>query len=159
MCIFFALFLFCCFVDFAVAKLNEKGIFKPNNTNDAEIFYLPANSGAKCLDGSLPAYYLRRGFSSGTDKWIVFFEGGGWCYNLQQCLYRSRTILGSSKTYPKLYNEFMKFYISANELENPFLYNWNAVYVRYCDGTSYAGDAVVNYNVFNISYFYFIRCL
>jgi hypothetical protein len=39
----------------------------------------------------------------------------------------------------------MKFYLSHSEASNPMMYNWNAVHVRYCDGSSYAGDATVTY--------------
>lgn len=53
-----------------------------------------SNTNAKCIDGSSPVYYLRKGMDSGLQKWIIFFEGGGWCYNLEQCYSRSKTILG-----------------------------------------------------------------
>eukprot|EP01032_Pedospumella_encystans_P021764 gene21764-24680_t len=101
---------------------------------------------AKCLDGSKPAYYYRAGHGEGKDKWIVFFEGGGWCYDLEQCYLRSKTILGSSKDYtPTLDNEVLKFYLSNSEQTNPLMHNWNTVLVKYCDGSSYAGDAIQSY--------------
>ncbi len=103
---------------------------------------------AKCIDGSSPAYYVRHGWSDGKDKWIVFFEGGGWCYDLEACKLRSATILGSSKAYPKcLKNNAMNFYISARQGSNPLMHNWNTVLVKYCDGSSYAGDAVQSFDV------------
>jgi len=103
---------------------------------------------ARCLDGSPPAYYIRKGYGEGRDKWIVFFEGGGWCYDLEQCYLRSKTILGSSKDYyAELPNDELKFYLSSNELVNPMMYNWNTVLVKYCDGSSYAGDAIQTYKV------------
>jgi len=30
---------------------------------------------AKCLDGSPPVYYIRRGYGDGLNKWNIFFEG------------------------------------------------------------------------------------
>ena len=33
--------------------------------------------GALCLDGSPAGYYLRPG---DPRRWVVIFEGGGWCY-------------------------------------------------------------------------------
>ena len=103
---------------------------------------------AKCLDGSKPAYYYRPGHGEGKDKWIVFFEGGGWCYDLEQCYLRSKTVLGSSKDYtPTLDNEVLKFYLSSSEQTNPLMFNWNTVLVKYCDGSSYAGDAIQSYKV------------
>ncbi|XP_042425861.1 uncharacterized protein LOC122013690 [Zingiber officinale] len=52
--------------------------------------------GALCLDGSPAAYHLTKGFGSGSDKWIVHLEGGGWCLSLDSCSYRKSTLLGSS---------------------------------------------------------------
>ena len=53
------------------------------------------NNNAKCLDGSSSVYYLRKASSEiGLSKWIIFFEGGGWCYTLQQCYLRSKSIVG-----------------------------------------------------------------
>jgi hypothetical protein len=104
--------------------------------------FLSEESGAKCLDGSPPAYYIRHGSGTGKHKWIVMFEGGGWCYDLEQCYLRSKTTLGSSKMYPDVLSEDdMRFYISHNPEINPHMHNWNTVLVRYCDGSSFAGNA------------------
>ena len=66
-----------------------------------------ASPKAKCIDGSPPAYYFRPGTGDGAKKAILFMEGGGWCFpsEIQQasganCAYRSRSGLGSSKSYP-----------------------------------------------------------
>ena len=32
-------------------------------------------------------------------KWVIFLEGGGWCGSLDECLERSKSQLGSSRTY------------------------------------------------------------
>ncbi|CAI0471813.1 unnamed protein product [Linum tenue] len=53
--------------------------------------------GAFCLDGSLPGYHFEKGFGSGSNKWVIHIEGGGWCNTIESCSYRSRTALGSSK--------------------------------------------------------------
>ena len=37
----------------------------------------------RCIDGSLPGYYIRNGYGEGKLKWAVYFEGGGWCYDLE----------------------------------------------------------------------------
>jgi Pectinacetylesterase len=101
---------------------------------------------AKCIDGSRPVYYLRRGSGDGVNKWFVHFEGGGWCYDLAQCVHRTGTPVGSSSGYPNCIDASnMKFYLSGVQARNPMMYNWNTVHVRYCDGGSYAGDAVVEH--------------
>ena len=122
-----------------------------NNLRDADIRYLSLNTSARCIDGSAPAYYIRKGSGDGARKWIVFFEGGGWCYDLKQCFLRSKTRLGTTKnTPPKLFSYELGFYISEQPSVNPMMYNWNTVYVRYCDGSSFAGDATVMHGVSSI---------
>jgi hypothetical protein len=70
--------------------------------------------GVSCIDGSEPAYYYREGHGNGSDKWLVYFEGGGWCYNITQYAYRAYTDLGSSAKYPDCVPESrMNFYISS----------------------------------------------
>ncbi|MFS7923262.1 putative pectinacetylesterase/NOTUM [Helianthus anomalus] len=94
--------------------------------------------GAVCLDGSAPAYHMDKGFGAGIDNWLVFFEGGGWCNNVTNCLARRDTRLGSSKqmltteTFSGMFHNKTKY--------NPDFYNWNRIKVRYCDGASFTGD-------------------
>ena len=54
--------------------------------------------GAKCLDGSPPAIYYApaRGGAAYQDKWVLYFKGGGWCFDEESCAARSRTVLGST---------------------------------------------------------------
>jgi len=97
---------------------------------------------------SLTLQICNSGFGDGTRKWHVHFEGGGWCYTLDSCLKRSKTALGSSKQYLSCLNLNKRgFYFSTNPKQNPILYNFNTVYVRYCDGGSYAGNAERQHNV------------
>ncbi|KAM0877914.1 hypothetical protein ACQ4PT_035204 [Festuca glaucescens] len=91
-----------------------------------------------CLDGSPPAYQLRRGFGTGTRSWLVNLEGGAWCNTTEDCSSRRLTDLGSSKFMKPIEFEGM---LSNNRSENPYFYNWNIVDIRYCDGGSFAGDA------------------
>jgi len=55
--------------------------------NEAELILLNNSTTSlnipRCLDGSSPAYYIRRGFEDGETKWIIHFEGGGWCYDME----------------------------------------------------------------------------
>lgn len=96
-------------------------------------------AGAVCLDGSLPAYHLHRGFGSGASNWLLQFEGGGWCNDIKSCLERSRTKRGSTRYMNKL--EVFSGILSNNASFNPDFYNWNRVKLRYCDGASFAGDS------------------
>jgi len=104
-----------------------------------------ASSGAVCLDGTPGAYYFKPGTGSGMSKWYIHHEGGGWCSSLGDCHGRSLTNLGSSKAYPASVN-LDGGYFSSNPQVNPQMYNWNMLYLKYCDGGSFSGNnATVNY--------------
>lgn len=103
---------------------------------------------AQCLDGSNAGYYFRNS-SSGNGKFLLYFEGGGWCYDtncktptragtLANCRDRSKTSIGSSKSWAKTKSQTGS--MSANREENPVFYDWNVVYMPYCDGTSFSGN-------------------
>ncbi|GAA0144516.1 hypothetical protein LIER_04941 [Lithospermum erythrorhizon] len=94
--------------------------------------------GAYCLDGSLPAYHLHRGFGAGASSWLLQFEGGGWCNDIKSCLERAPTRRGSTRHMSK-YESFSGI-LSNNASLNRDFYNWNRVKLRYCDGASFAGD-------------------
>ena len=38
--------------------------------------------GAACLDGSPPAMYIHEGVGANADKFLVYFQGGGFCGNI-----------------------------------------------------------------------------
>ena len=119
-----------------------------NLKNDFELFLINNNTNARCIDGTPAGYYIRHGTGDGINKWSIHFEGGGWCYSLESCIQRSETVLGSSKDYPKCQlNKAFHHYESTNKHLNPMLYNWNMVRVKYCDGTSFAGNAIKQYEV------------
>lgn len=103
------------------------------------------------MDGTKPVYYIRDGHGDGRGKWNIFFEGGGWCYNMDGCVERTKTLVGSSKDYPDCltFND-MKYYQSGLKEKNPLMYNWNTVHIKYCDGSSYAGDSIVSHNGMNL---------
>ena len=46
-----------------------------------------------CNDGSPAGYYLRPAPEDAEDiarnRWIFYLEGGGWCWNVTQCLIRA----------------------------------------------------------------------
>ncbi|XP_055823411.1 pectin acetylesterase 8-like [Solanum dulcamara] len=94
--------------------------------------------GAVCLDGSPPAYYFDRGFDTGLSNWIIFLEGGGWCESISDCQSRTTTDKGSSKNM-KNQSQFAGILHNTPQ-QNPDFYNWNRVWVNYCDGASFTGD-------------------
>ena len=107
-----------------------------------------------CLDGSPPGYYIHNGkirhdnhrnsnftcFLGTTtpNKWIIHLEGGGWCYDEDECVLRSKTDLGSSKNWPDTYTD--SGLLSDDCTINPYFCGWSMVFVKYCDGASFAGN-------------------
>jgi uncharacterized protein (DUF779 family) len=114
----------------------------------ASVLHLLREAGS-CLDGSSPAFYLRQGTKN---KWHVHFEGGGWCFDKEQCYLRSKTHLGSSRNYPKCIWTHGN-YLSDEMSESPMMHDWNTVLVKYCDGGSYAGDTTVQYEKDKVLHF------
>ncbi|KAI3690369.1 hypothetical protein L2E82_48393 [Cichorium intybus] len=106
---------------------------------DITIIESAVSKGAVCLDGTPPAYQLDRGFGDGVNNWLVHIQGGGWCHSVDDCVYRKTMDngLGSSKLMPVL--DFTGILSNKQEL-NPHFYNWNRVFMRYCDGSSFTGD-------------------
>ncbi|GAB5037332.1 notum homolog [Nannochloropsis oceanica] len=94
---------------------------------------------AKCLDGSPMAYYYRPGTGTGKNKWLLSYEGGGWCSSLKDCELRTSGPLGSSNDY-KPTTQLVLGKLSNSADRNPSFYNWNIVFVRYCDGGYFSGD-------------------
>ena len=65
-------------------------------------------------------------------------EGGGGCYNEDECVARSKTRLGSSKYWPSMID--LNGFLSDNSTTNPDFYDWNVAFIGYCDGASFAGN-------------------
>jgi len=98
-----------------------------------------AKQGAVCIDGTESAYYFRAGTGTGANKWYIHHEGGGWCSSVADCYGRSLGNLGSSKNYTDTAT-INYGYFSTDPASNPLMYNWNSVYLKYCDGGSFSGN-------------------
>ena len=113
------------------------------------------DSAGRCLDGSAPGYYYRdlSCFNDQSPNVKLHFMGGNWCSSDEECLARSRTLLGSSLLWPPVppHNstgwDFALDGIMGSGADNPTR-DWNAVFIMYCDGSSFASfreePAVVN---------------
>jgi len=108
--------------------------------NPATLKLLPSTvAGAACLDGSPPGYYFAPGQGTGVNKWFIYHQGGGWCSSLENCYERSQGNLGSSKKWPAS-QDLGDGYFSPSHKINPVMFNWNKVYLPYCDGGSFSGN-------------------
>jgi len=99
----------------------------------------PQTTGAVCLDGSSPGFYYGGATEAkAAQSWIIFLEGGGWCYSEQECRDRSGTIIGGSKNWHPQKN--MGGPMWRDKRINPTFHNFNQVYIPYCDGGSFSGN-------------------
>ena len=121
--------------------------------NNYSLVLLKDYDDAKCLDGSPGAFYFRPSPVPDTRKFIIFFQGGGWCYTPEDCLKRSKTRLGSSKSYePTLGADGLSGgVLSPNCTENPDFCDFNVMHFMYCDGSSYSGARQSTLTVGNTS--------
>ena len=94
--------------------------------------------GAVCLDGTPGGFFFGNGTGSHTKDWVIYFQGGGWCYDERDCLHRSKTNLGSSSHWGgSVGGNGIR---SQNCKDNPAFCEFNWVYIGYCDGNSFSGD-------------------
>ena len=98
-----------------------------------------SSAGAVCLDGSDAGFYFSAATSSASaSSWQIYFEGGGWCYDENDCWGRSQGQLGSSKDWPPTVGA--GGIMSSDCNVNPTFCSFNRVYLKYCDGNSFSGD-------------------
>ncbi|GFO43540.1 pectin acetylesterase [Plakobranchus ocellatus] len=102
--------------------------------------------GARCLDGSPPAYYFRPSPVVSVNYWLVYLPSGAWCTSPQNCYERSLSSKGSSN----MAKTSLSYdgILSHDCQQNPDFCMWNVVAFLYCDGGSFLGNASspVEYN-------------
>lgn len=100
---------------------------------------------AKCIDGSPAVYYISQG--TRPTKFYIYHQGGGWCQTAEECAQRATTVLGSSKQYPAVADlgspDLGIVFADRNPVTNPLMHDWTYIYLPYCDGGSFSGDAEV----------------
>ena len=112
-----------------------------------ELNTLTAYPTALCLDGSPGAYYSYH--QENVDKWLIYIEGGAWCFTAESCAERAQTPLGSSKSYLESFPRdqghghnpvLLGGITSGNCTLNPTFCQHNVVFIKYCDGASFTGS-------------------
>jgi hypothetical protein len=96
---------------------------------------------ALCDDGTIPAFWVRPGYGSGVNTWLIWFGGGGACESLAACAsyvsHNSAPQLESSNGFlPTPGNGIT----SSSQTENPVLYNVNTIYLHYCTSDTWVGN-------------------
>ena len=102
----------------------------------SNLVFLPASTGALCLDGSPYGYYLSLASPSdpGRDKWVISIQGGGWCGDEGDCLGRSKGALGSSTGWSPNGGCY-----PGGGWDPGLVAGGNCAYLPYCDGASFSG--------------------
>lgn len=88
---------------------------------------------SQCSDGSPTGMYINQS-SSGSASWIIFLEGGGWCYDEVTCKGRPSSLI-SSKGWPSVAT-----YQGLLAPTSPELVDANAVFLRYCTNDAWVGS-------------------
>ncbi|XP_071444966.1 palmitoleoyl-protein carboxylesterase NOTUM [Hetaerina americana] len=90
-----------------------------------------------CNDGSPAGFYIRK--SRGSKEWIVFLEGGWYCYDQVSCQNRWLRLkyFMTSKQWAETRN--VGGILSQNPEENPYWWNSNHIFVPYCSSDSWSG--------------------
>lgn len=129
----------------AVEELRATGFAKylgtqpPSRTvEDGEwthYFFDPAEEGAICLVGDEFQVSVKDGPS---DEVLFYLQGGGACWDYVTCHVVNTAFLTSN-------GPVQSGIIDTNDARNPFQ-DYDIVYVPYCDGSVFTGDATVDYN-------------
>ncbi|KAL4648652.1 palmitoleoyl-protein carboxylesterase notum1a-like [Arapaima gigas] len=95
------------------------------------------NASVTCNDGTQAGYYLRE--SKGSKRWLVFLEGGWYCFSKENCDSRYETMrrLMSSTKWP--HSKAGTGILSPQPEENPHWWNANMVFIPYCSSDVWSG--------------------
>ncbi|XP_068448598.1 inactive palmitoleoyl-protein carboxylesterase notum1b isoform X2 [Clinocottus analis] len=103
---------------------------------DMKLHFLK-NVTVTCNDGSAAGYYIKE--SKGSKRWLLFLEGGWYCFNRQTCDSRYETMrrLMSSTKWPQ--TRTGTGILSPQPEENPHWWNANVVFIPYCSSDVWSG--------------------
>jgi len=115
-----------------------------DSENPLKLIMLPESySTQRCLDGSPFGYYLRRSTQGKNKNNFVFhLQGGGLCVKPKSCQNRKNNEHGSSKYWPDTFTPgrgSLQDVMSDDPEINPYFYDFNHVYLRYCSGDTWTG--------------------
>ncbi|MEW5985732.1 MAG: pectin acetylesterase-family hydrolase, partial [Chloroflexota bacterium] len=94
---------------------------------------------ALCNDGSPARYYFRQGQNN---KWLVFLEGGGACFDSAECDTRRQEQFNLTSSTRWEETMPLKGIFSNDPERNPGFWNWNQVYVKYCSSDAWSGKGL-----------------
>uniref|UniRef100_A0A3Q4AYU2 Notum, palmitoleoyl-protein carboxylesterase n=1 Tax=Mola mola TaxID=94237 RepID=A0A3Q4AYU2_MOLML len=112
---------------------------------DMKLHFLK-NASVTCNDGSPAGYYLKE--SKGSKRWLLFLEGGWYCFSKITCDFRFKKIktLMGSFTWPQTTGG--KGILSSREEGNPYWWNANKVFIvwfciHFSGGYAFMGSLII----------------
>lgn len=109
-------------------------------SNDMEAEFLKDTTDAQCNDGSSPLYYKR--INRHSSEWLIFLEGGGFCYDHDSCLDRYALtpyyMTGKSDQVPLKVDYPGIFSIKCDT--NPVFCKYNVFILHYCSSDEWSGN-------------------
>nr|XP_057945806.1 carboxylesterase notum2 [Doryrhamphus excisus]XP_057945812.1 carboxylesterase notum2 [Doryrhamphus excisus]XP_057945822.1 carboxylesterase notum2 [Doryrhamphus excisus]XP_057945825.1 carboxylesterase notum2 [Doryrhamphus excisus]XP_057945826.1 carboxylesterase notum2 [Doryrhamphus excisus] len=99
------------------------------------------NAHVTCNDGTPAGFYLKE--NRGSRRWLVFLEGGWFCYSKETCdsRYQNTPRLMSSSGWPL--TKSGSGILSSQAAENPYWHNANIVFIPYCSSDVWSGNGPV----------------
>ncbi|VDD76860.1 unnamed protein product [Mesocestoides corti] len=93
----------------------------------------------RCNDGTRAGYYIRRSKNTNSRKWMIYLEGGWYCFDEATCISRQITnhALFSSRTWH--INRYIGGVLSWDERINPNYHDYNTIFVPYCSSDLWSG--------------------
>jgi len=114
------------------------GVQQPSRVEQSgqwtEYYFDPAAEQAVCLTGGEFQVNVRHGSS---DQVLLYLQGGGACWDYVTCY-----VLGTATTSAN--GAIESGSLDLDDPASPFR-DWDVVYVPYCDGSVFTGDATVDY--------------
>jgi len=115
------------------------GVQQPSRVEQSgawtEYYFDPAAEQAVCLTGGEFQVNVRHGSS---DQVLLYLQGGGACWDYVTCY-----VLGTATTTAN--GAIESGALDLDDPASPFR-DWDVVYVPYCDGSVFTGDATVDYD-------------
>ncbi|MBL8633221.1 MAG: hypothetical protein JNM40_08340 [Myxococcales bacterium] len=120
------------------SSCSPEGVFDgaPITANAGEWTWVDV-PGAVCRSGSATGFGIR--LNPASDKLVIYFQGGGACFNTTTCNSNAATF-GASEFALARSLAGQRGLFNATDANNPFK-DWNLIFVPYCTGDVHAGNA------------------
>ena len=67
----------------------QRALLRACGLGPASVAAAPDATPLSGLDGTNPGFYWTKGSGTGANKWVLYFKGGGWCYDEASCKQRA----------------------------------------------------------------------